>query len=330
MTVLVTKPTVNIREKLSELDKPSGIAGREILKADTPQEVFNYIGAGRRNLIINGAMQVWQRGTSGFTVSGGYTADRWWMSSATSIERSTDAPEGFSYSLKVNTATDNTAIGQPIELVTGSSSPMIAGETVTLSFYAKTATGTDSIGATINFRDAKFSATNQAAFGDMGSKIITTAWQRFTGTFTVPNINATNVLAGLEIYGIDGDIYITGVQLEVGSVATPFEHRSYGEELALCQRYYQSWTQFDTFVTARYNAGAGNPFGSLPYRTTMRVNPSISIGGTWRTTSGFTAVGGANSYQGHIRVYGSVTANANSVWYVESYPDGFIAADAEL
>ena len=54
MTVKITKPEIDIREKLTELNKPSGIAGEAMLRAETPQEQFNLIGAGRKNLIING------------------------------------------------------------------------------------------------------------------------------------------------------------------------------------------------------------------------------------------------------------------------------------
>ena len=80
MTVRIEKPAINVREKLAELDKPTGIAGEAMLRAETPQEQFNLIGAGRRNLIINGAMRVAQRGTS-FDPQGtgngeGYTVDR--------------------------------------------------------------------------------------------------------------------------------------------------------------------------------------------------------------------------------------------------------------
>ncbi len=64
MTVNVSKPAINVREKLAELDKPTGIAGEAMLRAETPQEQFNLISAGRRNLIINGDFQIWQRGTS--------------------------------------------------------------------------------------------------------------------------------------------------------------------------------------------------------------------------------------------------------------------------
>ena len=117
MTVNVTKPQINVREKLSELDKPSGIAGEAILRSETPQEVFNYIGAGRRNLIINGDMQVAQRATSvtGITASGFHTVDRmnlaissfgtWTQTQDTTVPTA----KGFTKSLKMDCTTAETS-----------------------------------------------------------------------------------------------------------------------------------------------------------------------------------------------------------------------------
>ena len=53
MTVKISKPAINIRAELADLKKPTGLAGEAMLKAETPQEQFNLIGAGRKNLIIN-------------------------------------------------------------------------------------------------------------------------------------------------------------------------------------------------------------------------------------------------------------------------------------
>ena len=225
-----------------------------------------------RNLIINGAMQVWQRGTS-HTTSGGYSADRWWMANATSVARSTEAPDGFAYSAFITASGGgNDSIGQPIELTTGSSSPMVVGQKVTVSLYAKTASGTDDIAATINFRDAKYSGTNQSAFGNGETWTVTTTWQRFTTTFTVPSINPTNVLAGLEIFGIGSSMYITGVQLEVGDTATPFEHRSIGQELSLCQRFY--WQNFDTMCIGRDSTTI---LAQINFPVEMRATPTAIV-----------------------------------------------------
>ena len=64
MTVRITKPEFNLREKISELDKPSGLKGSELMRSDTAQDARDLIGAGRKNMIINGDMTVAQRGTS--------------------------------------------------------------------------------------------------------------------------------------------------------------------------------------------------------------------------------------------------------------------------
>ena len=64
MTVKVSKPAINVREELADLKKPTGIAGQAMLAAETPQEQFQLIGAGRKNLLINGDMRIAQRSVS--------------------------------------------------------------------------------------------------------------------------------------------------------------------------------------------------------------------------------------------------------------------------
>ena len=123
---------------------------------------------------------------------------------------------------------------------------------------------------------------------------LTSSWQRFTYTFTVPTASGMTTPASdskvyISIHQAAGDtgtaaweLNLTGVQLEVGKVATDFEHRSYGEELALCQRYY-----YKTAGTTGYLIGRGNGTSNLagvhiPTLTSMRTTPSVTIlSGTW-------------------------------------------------
>ena len=81
MTVRIAKQPVNIREKLSELERPIGLKGSELMRAETAQEARDLVSAGRKNLVINGAMRVAQRGTSG-TGSGYTSVDRFKLSTS--------------------------------------------------------------------------------------------------------------------------------------------------------------------------------------------------------------------------------------------------------
>jgi hypothetical protein len=78
---------------------------------------------------------------------------------------------------------------------------------------------------------------------------------------------------------LSNTFYITGVQVEVGSVATPFERRPYGLELALCQRYYFK-SAFGAFVGTCLASVANRIRGHGKFSVTMRTTPSITFGAT--------------------------------------------------
>ena len=127
MSLRVSKPEFNIREKLNELDRPIGVQGNNILRSKTASESFEIIQAGRRNLIINGDMSVAQRGvyvdtttlarTTGITGDTFGACDRWELDISSSgtwtQEQVKDAPlgSGFHYSSKMTCTTANTAGG---------------------------------------------------------------------------------------------------------------------------------------------------------------------------------------------------------------------------
>ena len=214
-------------------------------------------------IIINGAMELWQRGTALASNSGNYAADRfWYVGTSMTSQRSTDAPSGFSYSNKLTHSSGNMTIGQPIELpATGKQGMFIAGQKLTIAFYGKVDSGTEDINILINARNEKFSGTNSTAFSTTDdSQTLTTNWQRFTTVFTIPTVNANNIMCNLEIGNIAKDAYITGVQAELGEFDTttipPFQHESVGDNLARCQRYF-----FKTFAqgtTPAQNVAANN------------------------------------------------------------------------
>ena len=274
-----------------------------------------------RNLIINGAMQVAQRGTSTASVtSGGYhTCDRIQFSPNSAgtwtVTQSTDAPDGFGNSFKIDctaadaslSAGDFVIVEHKIEsqnvhfLDYGSSS----AKTTTASFYVKSnKTGTYVL------------ELRQVDTGRLYSKTYTidsaNTWERKTLTFpgdvsgagldndngqglnlnfwcaagstyssgtigTSWHTTSANRAAGVVNIAdsTDNEWLITGIQLEVGEQATPFEHRSFADELQRCQRYYFT-VQAPIAADGRYYSGAHqNSFNvHRNFAVQMRTSPT--------------------------------------------------------
>jgi hypothetical protein len=332
MTVKVSKPAINVREELADLKKPTGIAGQAMLAAETPQEQFQLIGAGRKNMLYNGAMVISQRGTSEtFTTAGHeYVLDRFYKVNGSSyapnitVSQQADAPSGFTYSMKVNvdavttpTSTQNLLIGQSLEGydVAQLGYGTATAKSITISFWVK-ANQTGPRG--VYFMTTDVSREYMAEFninqsGTWEYKTITippntiggpnidnsagllVLWPLSTGSSD--KINASTEWENIAAYrGLSGEpdlcdtvgnyFQITGVQLEVGKVATPFEHRSYGEELAACQRYYYRRTSVGSnggyyrYVTGFY-VSTTVAEGVLEMPVEMRATPSLSSAGTF-------------------------------------------------
>jgi hypothetical protein len=137
------------------------------------------------------------------------------------------------------------------------------------------------------------------------------------GTSSGTNANRAAGIGSL-YSSTDNELFITGLQLEVGSVATPFEHRSFGEELALCQRYY-----YDPKLTAG-NYWLIHPIvtdssgyyrrGSFPLPTAMRANPTATLSGATNGSfaSGSPTVEG-NDHRHYIGFVGDVTQESHYV-----------------
>lgn len=346
MTANVTKEEIIIRDKLSELDRPTGVAGQAMLRAETPQEQFNLINAGRRRLNINGCMSVWQRGTTLNVPDGtGYIlADRWLFRDSVDatcvMSQSNDTPsgQGFKYSLKITTSSADDAIGSSqysriqhnLEgqdaLQFGYGTP--EAKPVTISFWVKSkvagkyplsievAPGTDYRTCiksyVINHADTwehkvvTFPplTTHALAVTDhgLGWKVtmplaVGSTWHddanegrwRTDGTYKMGLSDCANP------FQLTGDIFfMTGMQIEVGSVATPFEHRSYGEELDLCQRYYRMYKTPDSSYMPFLN---GNTFASTQFQaaydaTGMREQPTLETSGTASDYQIYSGIGG--------------------------------------
>lgn len=286
-----------------------------------------------RNLIINGAMQISQRGTSfsyahdgttaaynldrfNFAMRGGGYADEY----DCTVAQVSDSPDGFSDSLKITTGTAESTIsadeyyvlyqsieGQNLQqLGYGTSS----AKRITLSFYVKSSlTGT--------FGTTLYQADDNRVINKTYTIDSANTWERKTITFpgdTTGVIDNDNG-GGLNVYwtfgagsdfdggsattwtaytttnlvdssGSDALIttagatwQVTGVQLEVGDQATPFEHRSFADELARCQRYFQRWqdTNGGRALGQGMMYGTTTCLGMFNYKKTMRTSPTVSV-----------------------------------------------------
>ena len=115
---------------------------------------------------------------------------------------------------------------------------------------------------------------------------------------------------------------ITGIQLEVGSVATEFEHRSYGEELALCQRYYHGSESFE--IWSGYAVSGTINYHNADFKTTMRATPSLTL--TLVGESGFSgALNTSSATKDGFHAYKTASATGGGKYFYFTY-----TADAEL
>ena len=283
--------------------------------------------SGRRNLLINGAMQVAQRGTSSTGVGAAdnyFTLDRWYCNtngnSAGRLTMTqtaiTDLPE-FQNCLKFACTTADTSIaaaerfmleykmeGQDAQgLAKGTSS----AKPVTVSFYVK---GHDSATYTVGLYEGTTGRKIAATFP------VTTSWVRQTVTFpgdttgVIPNNNTAQLNLRFYLHGgtnytsgtfgtswngggntvqisssgnsifesTSATFFLTGVQLEVGDSASDFEHRSFGEELDLCERYFQTYSD-RMWQGTNEHAANYNMYLDGVFTKRMRAAPTATIVG---------------------------------------------------
>ena len=332
MTVRANKPAFNIREKLKELERPIGVKGNELMRAETAQDARDLVSAGRKNLVINGDMRISQRGTS-FTpaIEFGYTLDRWitFLTETGSFnvaQQTATPPDGFTHYLRVtSTAATSSITGRNLlcQMVEGFNlAPTKWGfsdaKPCKISFWVRSSLP-GKHGFTINDTNqrpcfGKGYYINQAntweykeifvppaTFGDFSlntnGRGCWLFWDMGSASgYDVPvegiwndTQNDYSVSGTVDIIATNGATFdITGVQLEVGSNATEFEHRSIGEELALCQRYFRRLTPVSNNAGGgwsdnyyRYGFGVANATNNVHVQVvhpvTMRTNASFSF-----------------------------------------------------
>ena len=231
------------------------------------------------------------------------------------MTQTADGPSGFANCIKLDCTTADTSIaagellilrqsleGQDLQQIKKGTSD---AELITLSFYVK-ANAAFTFGCELDDRDntrqitklfatttdwvrheITFPADTTGALDDDNAESLNVNfWIHAGATYTGGTLNTSawasrtsaNRVAGIDSFfsSTDNNFFITGVQLEVGSVATPFEHRSFGEELALCQRYFYQFVKGnDLPMGIGFYVAANQLRLGVYFPTTMRAPPSV-------------------------------------------------------
>ena len=302
---------------------------------------------GRRRLNLNGDFSIAQRGTS-FTTDNVYTLDRWYsgdgtggspartLSQETFALGQTDVPGAYYYLRHDETSPStngNASLTHKIEDVT-----RFDGQTVTLSFYAKANASKD-----VEFRFTQDFGTggSPSARVDLFETVtIGTTWQRYTITKTLGSLagktlgtNGPHTSYFRIVFEFQPTTTFTFdlalVQLEYGDVATPFEHRSYGEELSACQRYYfqpQNLENTGRWVLWQGDVTSGEGYNSTGFfPVSMRTRPTLTV--TLGQDASFDSTSGTITAMSNSTCRVAAVANGNNS---NGYFYWTCTADAEL
>ena len=230
---------------------------------------------GRRNLIINGGFDIWQRGTS-FSAIGNnvFAPDRWYSTKvATGCTISRDTGTYSKYAMLITGDAANTAQSMTQRIEASTSFNMSLNDH---TFSAKVYTSVDrTIAIQIRSATAEDDFSGNTLQQNTSVDLVT-GWN--TVNISVPSVSAYNLGVQLTLafgtVGAGETVKVEQVQLEVGSVATPFEHRSYGEELALCQRYYEAGQTGNIYSNS--GSSSGNYYIYWNWKVTKRASPTVT------------------------------------------------------
>jgi len=318
--------------------------------ADNAVTSAKSVNLGRKNILINGSFNHWQRGTS-FS-SNVYGADRWkfYAPGSHAYAQSTDTPDSpnnFKYSASCTGSGDSTGLTQFVESINASHIPSSGSTKVILSFYLKHTTNSGtakitSVVGTMNSADNSGASTNRST----QNHNTTTSWARYTHEMTGADLTAavTNgLVVTIKHNGSGNTVFLlTGCQLEINESVTDFERLSFGEELALCQRYYQrtqgSASGYQNLVVlVNYSTGTDQR-GVIPFTTEMRAGPAIGTSGNLMilgaggNLSSINAGDGLTTHMAGLRVNTSSNMSTGQSTLLRGNNDGtaHIKFDAEL
>ena len=227
-----------------------------------------------RNLIINGAMQVAQRGTS-FTNTTGYQIDRWFVANpgTNTVNQVFDTTLNM-YCMSV---TQSVGYGTVYRIEDKDVKHLKAGDVVTLSYWINVTSGDFKVSTTATSQVSVSTTTIDTATG----------WYRRSASYTLTSSEVAAITGGsylqINIEPAATSYKLTGVQLEVGSEATPFEHRSYADELQRCMRYYYQLgpytNQYEVIFMPTWATSTTTQQLGFNFPVKMRAAPTITHNG---------------------------------------------------
>lgn len=289
-----------------------------------------------RNILINGSFNVWQRGTSFADSAFGLTVDRWeagrgGFASGLTVSRQT-GPTNFQYCARVqrasgNTSTQNIRFATTLETV---NSLPLAGKTVTVSFYARAGANFSTSSSQIDVVLRSGTTTDAARIGAGDNFVtgaatpvsltqpLTTSWQRFSVSGSVAS---TATQLALIVYasptgtaGANDWYEITGVQVEAGAFATPFEFEDISETLTKCERYYHEQNTTYVYYNIFNSGNCATSFVKFPM--TMRAAPTITVFDAVGNSGKITVTNAGGSTQNNITPPSSIDVNTDGWQYV--------------
>jgi hypothetical protein len=281
----------------------------ETLVADSSTSTgLRYQSGYNGNAVINGAFDIWQRGTSFVPASYNYGADRFTMYRAvtgSTVSRQASGLTGFNYAARVQRDSGNTSTSEIQIMTTLETADCLrfAGQTMTVSFYARAGANFSANSSNIGVRLMTGTGTDQPlqsftgfALAINSTATLSTSWTRYSYTVTlastVTEFGFNLLFQPTGTAGAADYFDVTGVQIELGSVATNFKRASGGTiqgELAACRRYLPAITTPSGFGQAFFGYAYATNGGvySIPFDVQARVAPT---GITIPTVSGSTFI----------------------------------------
>ncbi|HJZ21147.1 MAG TPA: hypothetical protein VJ226_09330 [Bradyrhizobium sp.] len=332
-----TGPTMTRALRSSSTGSLLSLSGAAIVSLVPTAMTVNALSASTgRNQLLNALFNVQQRGVGPFTTTAAYTADRWVLG----LTGDTN-----SVTLAALTDTDRAQIGDETataclqDVVTGAATAAnfsiltqrtedvrrLSGKTVTFSIWAKASAALNLglvVGQSFGTGGTPSAAVPSAAI----VFALTTTWQRFTATFVLGSAAAKTMgtandhgsyvqlafssgTTNAAAYGVgaqSGTFQLWGAQLEVGPLACALEKRLIGQEISLCQRYYQAGNfEFDG------GSISTKPFGgSIELPVLMRSPPTVTVTTTVLTGVAAPTAGTATATAAALTVTGVASATS--------------------